>query len=130
MERFSQLLSAGLLLCLAVGCQRAESPAGDPAAPAAAAPVSPIIKISALANGEILLDGQPCSLDDLAGRLAEAQKINAEVYYFREAADQEPHPNAMKVVQLIVENRLPVSLSTRPDFSDYVDANGHSRPRP
>jgi hypothetical protein len=32
-------------------------------------------------------------------------------------------------VQLIIKYKLPVSMSAKPDFSDYVDAKGVSRPR-
>jgi len=130
MVRFNKTFAAGILLCLAVGCQPSEPAASDSSVPPATTPRSSILQISALANGEILLDGKRCSRDELASRLAEAQKNNGQVFYFREAADQEPHPNAMKAMQLIVDSHLPVSLSTRPDFADYVDANGHSNPRP
>jgi biopolymer transport protein ExbD len=130
MVRFNKNFAAGIFLCLAAGCRPSEPAASDSSTPPATTPVSPVIKISALASGEILLDGKPCSSDELKTRLAAGQKNNGLIYYFREAADQEPHPNAMKAMQLIVDSRLPVSLSTRPDFADYVDANGHSNPRP
>jgi hypothetical protein len=35
----------------------------------------------------------------------------------------------MAVVELVVKHRLPISMSTKPDFSDYVDGDGTSRPR-
>ena len=36
-----------------------------------------------------------------------------------------PAPGAERVA-----HQLPVSMSTKPDFSDYVDSQGVSRPRP
>jgi hypothetical protein len=42
------------------------------------------------------------------------------VSYYRENAAGEPPPAAMEVMKLIVSNRLPVRLSTKPDFSDAV----------
>src|SRR5580698_510686 len=107
MDRSKQLLSAALLLCLAVGCQQAESPASGASQSSAAEPVSSIVKVSALANGEILLDGKPCTLDQFTARLTEAQKIGGEVYYYREGADQEPHPNAMTAMKRIAGSHLP-----------------------
>lgn len=128
--RSASLLLASFLLGLAAGCDRSGTPEGDRAAtPAATSSAPSILKISALANGEILLDGKPCSADELAARLSEARKNNGQVYYFREAADQEPHPNAMQAVQMIDDSHLPVSLSTLADFSDFVDENGESHPR-
>jgi hypothetical protein len=129
MVRFQNFLSAGLLLLLAIGCQRSESPTADPTAPEANLALTSILKVSALANGEILLNGQPSSLDQLTARLSIAQKIQGKVFYYRETAEQEPHPNAMQAVERIIESKLPVSFSTKPDFSDYVDENGQSHPR-
>jgi biopolymer transport protein ExbD len=123
----------GVLLCglftltLAAGCQRADAPGDAWAEGALATP--PTLKISVFASGEILADGQPCTLDELAPRLADVRSKHGGVFYFREAADQEPHANGVKVVELLVENQLPVSFSTQSDFSDYVDDQGESHPR-
>ncbi|HEX4142195.1 MAG TPA: hypothetical protein VHY91_01485 [Pirellulales bacterium] len=126
MDRSKSLLSAALLLALAAGCQQTETPASETAPTTA----SSIVKVSALADGEILMDGKPCSPEGLTARLADAHNSGGQVYYYREAADQEPHPHAMKAMYLISESHLPVSFSTLPDFSDYVDEDGHSNPRP
>jgi hypothetical protein len=37
--------------------------------------------------------------------------------------------SSLAVIQLIIKHQLPVSMSTEPDFSDYVDDKGVSRPR-
>jgi hypothetical protein len=52
------------------------------------------------------------------------------VWYHRENPAGEPPPQGTAVIQLIIKHRLPVSMSTKPDFSDYVDDKGVSRPRP
>jgi hypothetical protein len=36
---------------------------------------------------------------------------------------------AIEAFKLIVESKLPISLSTKSDFSDYVDEKGQSLPR-
>src|SRR5205823_3143630 len=50
-------------------------------------------------------------------RGAEAKAV---VWYYRQDANGEPHPTAMEVMKLITANRLPVRLSSKPDFSDSV----------
>jgi hypothetical protein len=35
----------------------------------------------------------------------------------------------MAVLRLVMGHRLPVSFSSKPDFSDYVDEAGASHPR-
>jgi hypothetical protein len=68
-----------------------------------------------------------------AATLDEALRAHAArsgvVWYYRENPHAEPHPNADIVVQTIIRHRLPVSMSTKPDFSDALDENRVSRPR-
>jgi len=76
-----------------------------------------------------LLDGQAVQFDQLQQALETAKHDDSVVWYYREAAGQTPPPRALEVLNLVVQNQLRISLSSRPDFSDYVDANGVSHPR-
>jgi hypothetical protein len=90
----------------------------------------PVLKVSVLATGAILLDGHGIELDRLAQALQDAKRNDGAVYYYREAATGNPPPlQAMSVLNLVIQNKLPISLSSQPDFSDYVDAKGVSHPR-
>ena len=79
-----------------------------------------ILKVSVLAGGELLLDGRPVALSELEAAMTQVERSQAAVWYYREDADGEPPAVAMDVMKLIVSNRLPVRLSTKPDFSDAV----------
>jgi hypothetical protein len=89
------------------------------------------LKISVLASGAILLDGRPADLEqiDAALRAAKQANSNAQVWYYREAGAGSPPTQAKVVIQRIVQYKLAISLSSKPDFSDWVDAKGVSRPR-
>jgi hypothetical protein len=89
------------------------------------------LKISVLANGAMLLDGKPADLDQIDAALQAAKQTNAnsQVWYYRETGSAQPPPQAMAVIQRIVNYKLKISLSSKPDFSDWVDAKGVSRPR-
>lgn len=89
-----------------------------------------ILKISALANGTLLADGKKIDLDSLDRLLGKFKAEEGLVWYYRENASQEPTAQAMQAIKLIAKHGLPVSMSTKADFSDYVDASGSSRPRP
>ncbi len=52
------------------------------------------------------------------------------VWYHPQNPASEPPPQGPAVIQMIIKHQLPVSMSSRPDFSDYVDSKGVSRPRP
>ena len=89
------------------------------------------LKISVLASGAILLDGRPTGLEQIDSVLRDAKERSgrAQVWYYREAPSGNPPPQAMAVVQRIVKYKLSISLSSKPDFSDWVDAKGVSHPR-
>jgi hypothetical protein len=93
------------------------------------------LKISVLASGAILIDGKPADLEQIEAALQSVKQSakpsdgNPQVWYYREAAGHQAPPQAMAVVQRIVAHKLAISLSSKPDFSDWVDAKGVSHPR-
>jgi hypothetical protein len=89
---------------------------------------SNVLKVSVTASGEITANGRPVTLEQLTAKFSKSQKAGGSVWYHRENSRGEPHPNAMKVIELAAKNNLPIRLSSKPDFSDVVDAEGFSRP--
>jgi hypothetical protein len=87
------------------------------------------LRISVLSSGKLLLDGKKASVSNLKKALAKARSENGIVWYYRESGKGEPPSQAIDMVKLVVENRLPISLSSKADFSDYIDDEGQSRPR-
>jgi biopolymer transport protein ExbD len=113
------------------GCQRDPAPLSRNGAQQAERPgaeVNKVLKVKVTAGGDITADGQPVTLEQLTARLAELKLAGGGVWYHRENAAGEPHPNAMKVIELVAQNKLPVRLSANPDFSDAVDEKGVSHP--
>jgi hypothetical protein len=109
------------------GCNRdASSPPlyARPQVEKAPVQTTKVLKVTVTANGEIAADGHPVTLDQLSARLAELKLAGGDVWYYRENPSAEPHANAMKVIELVADNRLPIRLSSKPDFSDYVDGEG------
>jgi hypothetical protein len=88
-----------------------------------------IVKVSVLASGTLLLDGKATTLPALEERLKALKAAGGAVWYHRENPTTEPPPQGNAAIQLIIKYRLPVSMSSRADFSDWVDEKGVSRPR-
>lgn len=88
-----------------------------------------ILKISVLSTNIVLLNGKKVGPNEMMSALSEAKKRNGVVWYYRENPEEEPPPAASQVIQIVIDNKLPISMSTKPDFSDYVDENGNSKPR-
>jgi hypothetical protein len=70
---------------------------------------SAILKVSVLASGSVLLNGEAVSLDQLRERIEAQKAARPVIWYYREAAGGEPPPEALQVMKLVVENRLPIS---------------------
>jgi len=89
-------------------------------------PNAPVLKIALKANGAIVVDGVPSSLESLRDSISSIAQQKGVVWYYREAAHKEAPPQSAEIVKLIIENRVPVRLSARPDYSDSVDMEGKS----
>jgi hypothetical protein len=89
----------------------------------------PILKVSVLVSGSVLLDGEPVSVEGLQAKFQSLRDERGVVWYYREAAGGEPPAEAMQVMKMVTDNRWPISLSSKADFSDYVDRKGGLHPR-
>jgi len=88
----------------------------------------PALKIAITRSGAITADGKSTTLDALLSVLRDLAAKKGVVWYYREAPESDPHPNALKVLSAIVDQDLPVRLSRKPDYSDTIDDKGRSVP--
>jgi hypothetical protein len=87
-------------------------------------PNSPVLKIAVMADGRITVDGSPSTIDSLRVSLQTLAKQRGVVWYYREAGQAKAPPESSQVIQAVIENRLPIKLSSRPDFSDAIGPDG------
>jgi hypothetical protein len=80
-----------------------------------------VLKISVLASGAVLVDGQAVEIDQLDSVFQAAKENNIGVHYYREVVGGEPPPQSMEVMKSVVKHKLPIRMSTKADFSDIVD---------
>jgi hypothetical protein len=99
-----------------------------PVFPAAADGGTQVMKVAVYADGRIVADGHEIALPAFRRAFAQLSKAHGKVLYYREATESEPHPNATAVIQAIIEARLPVSLSSKPDYSNVVLPDGTTKP--
>jgi hypothetical protein len=83
-------------------------------------PNAPILKIAVKTDGSITVDGSPATMDSLRVSLKRLAEQKGVVWYYREAGQTEAPPEANEVIKLVIENRLPIKLSSRPDYSDAI----------
>jgi hypothetical protein len=90
------------------------------AAPAGLNPDAPSLKVWVSNAGVVELDGKPIGLEALAPILADLGKRKGVVLYGRDNPQGGPPPNGMKVIQMVIDNKLAIRMSLKRDFSDIV----------
>jgi hypothetical protein len=88
--------------------------------------INKIAKISIFQTGEIRLDNKIISFEELTKELNLLKDHKGVVWYYRENPNAEPPSQALKVIELIINMKIPVKLSSEPDFSDHIDPEGTS----
>ncbi|MFN8643240.1 MAG: hypothetical protein U0802_16865 [Candidatus Binatia bacterium] len=70
-----------------------------------------VAKVGVLSSGKILLNGSPVDLAAVEAEFKRLQAENGSVWYYREAAEGEPPPEAMSIMELVVKYKIPIRLS-------------------
>lgn len=102
--------------------------AGEPPAPLPP-PDAPVGKIAVAVGGAVTYDGVPITIDELGTRLAELKRRNGRGWYYREPGEEGLPAAAKAVLDLVIANKLPISLFTKPDYSEYVTQDGQTKTR-
>lgn len=84
----------------------------------AAFAAGPVLRISILTSGVVLVNGERTMLPLLEPELVALKARGGEVWYFREGTQTYPGPNGLTLFGLLIKHRVPTSLSDRADFSD------------
>ena len=88
-----------------------------------------LIHVQALRSGVIKVDGSPVTPSGLSTALAQIKAKKGAVLYDREGPNQEPTDRQLEAFKEIISASVPLSLSSKPDFSDVIQPDGSSRPR-
>lgn len=101
----------------------------QPAPQSPAKPDAPVLKIAVFMDGRLTVDGKAATVQELRESLRSLSEKHGEVWYYREAGQQDPPPVAMEVLRAVVDARLPIRLSSRPDYSDSIGPDGRPVPK-
>jgi hypothetical protein len=91
-------------------------------------PNAPTLKIAVMADGRIMVDGSPATIYSVRVSLKQLAKQKGVVWYYREAGQGKAPPESTEVIQSVIENWLPIRLSSRPDFSDAIGLDDRTVP--
>ena len=69
-----------------------------------------VAKVKITQAGTIYLDGKTVSMAELKQEFVRLKRAQGVVWYYRENPQGEPPPQAMAVIEAIIETRLPVKL--------------------
>jgi len=94
---------------------------------------APALRIRITGDAKIYAGDDLVSLAVLDSLLGALDASKGEVWYYREAGDRQPTGKQdtviTSVLNAVIRHRLPVRLSSKPDFSDVVDAHGQPSSR-
>jgi hypothetical protein len=112
---FRLIILVGLVV-LGVGCDQGsrQRPPQEEARPSGQESAH-VAKVKVTRAGTIYLDGKTVSLAELKQEFVRLKRVQGVVWYYRENPQGEPPPQAMAVIEAIVETKLPVKLVER-DF--------------
>jgi hypothetical protein len=92
-----------------------------------ASAAGPVLKITILTSGVVLVDGERTMVPLLEPELVALKARGGEVWYFREGDQPYPGASGLTVFALLIKHRVPTSLSELPDFSDLVERDRLAR---
>jgi len=92
-----------------------------------------VIYISVSADGAVSVNRKPTPFEELNRTLERLQPTGKSLFYYRENIYAEPTGSRRTRIKAIFDAvrrlQLPISLSSRPDFSDVIDGSGRIQPR-
>jgi hypothetical protein len=83
-------------------------------------PNMPVLKVAVSADGRLTVDGTASTVQALRESLESLSEKHGVVLYYCDVSRKEPPAIAKDVLMAIIDARLPVRLSSRPDYSDAV----------
>jgi hypothetical protein len=90
----------------------------------ALSPNATILKIAVMADGRITVDGSPTTINSLRVSLKRLADQKGAVWYYRETGQGAASPESAEIMKEVIENHLPIKLSSRPDYSDAIGPDG------
>jgi hypothetical protein len=112
------LILMSIIPLIVGGCSKKPAPQSPVASDA------PVIKVGVFADGHITADGLPVTVESLRESFKKLAEQKGTVWYYREGGQSEPPPQGMEVIKAVIEARLPIRLSSRPDYSDSIGPDG------
>jgi len=77
-----------------------------------------------MADGRVTVNGAPATMESLRESLKRLSLEKGVVWYYREAGSSEAPQESRQVIQAVIDARLPIRLSSRPDYSNAIGMDG------
>jgi hypothetical protein len=88
-----------------------------------------VARIQVSREGTVTIDGKPSTIVALNAVLARLKEKDGVVWFYREKPELEPTSQQSEIFAILMSARIPISLSTKPDFSDAIGEDGKPHPR-
>ncbi len=102
---------------------------GKPETPPEVKGKGEIAKIRVANTGQISINGHDVTFAQLEPMIKHLRATDGTVWYYREGGGGRPPSEMMQVIKLVIDNGVRMSLSSKSDFSTYIDKKGEIHPR-
>lgn len=93
----------------------------------------PVLKVAVSADGHITSDGSPATMDSLRASFKTLAGQQGTVWYYQKFEKGMPPAQSMQIMtqilQAATEARLPIRISTQPDYSKFIRLNDRLFPQ-
>lgn len=79
---------------------------------------APVLRVAVFADGTVVADNEVVGLDTLDVLSQHVAEAHGTAWYYRELPAGQPDPASAKVIGVLLDHRVAISLSNQPDFSD------------
>ncbi|HEX7318109.1 MAG TPA: hypothetical protein VF297_29670 [Pyrinomonadaceae bacterium] len=84
----------------------------------------PVARVRVSQAGRIEMNGVNLTPEQLRSALAKLKAQGGGVMYYRERWNEPPSAEAARAFEVITQAGLPIQMSSKPDFSDYIGPDG------
>jgi len=114
-----------LAFSLIVACSKKSEPGAAGVETARAAGATSLVLLE---NGELMLDGEPVTMDELPQKIGEVKARNGNIWYHRAGPRGQRPPEAMQVLNILVSAQVPVQLYEDIEFTRPLGMNSGNAP--
>lgn len=85
------------------------------------------LQVTELSSDQVLLFGVETELEDLSKAIEQVSLNDGAIFYYRKNESEGQSVLSRKIIEMAIENQVPIRMSKEPDFSDVLYKYGNAK---